>query len=200
MPTTRFEFVAGRLCLDFVNTLYNRNRNAPDDHLHDYASLVEWSQLAGTLARGASHRLLVRADSATGRAALQRARRLREAVAHLVLGDNTADHLAALNRELVAAGATTMRIRSTTSGLRWTWDPRVLAGVLAPVALSAAELLSTPHALARVHVCESDDGCGWLFPDETRAGTRRWCDMRTCGNRAKAKRHYARVRNRSPRR
>ena len=113
---------------------------------------------------------------------------------------NTADHLAALNRELVAAGATTMRVRSTTSGLRWTWDPRVLAGVLAPVALSAAELLSTPHALARVHVCESDDGCGWLFPDETRAGTRRWCDMRTCGNRAKAKRHYARVRNRSPRR
>jgi predicted RNA-binding Zn ribbon-like protein len=44
---------------------------------------------------------------------------------------------------------------------------------------------------ARVRMCEAPDGCGWLFYDETRNGTRRWCSMKDCGNRAKARRHYA---------
>ena len=37
-----------------------------------------------------------------------------------------------------------------------------------------------------------NDTCRWIFYDESRAGRRRWCDMATCGNRAKAQRHRAR--------
>lgn len=44
----------------------------------------------------------------------------------------------------------------------------------------------------RVRICESET-CRWLFYDESRSGRRRWCDMATCGNRAKARRHRARV-------
>jgi predicted RNA-binding Zn ribbon-like protein len=40
--------------------------------------------------------------------------------------------------------------------------------------------------------CADAKGCGWLFLDESRAGTRRWCSMGECGNRAKAHRHYLR--------
>jgi predicted RNA-binding Zn ribbon-like protein len=32
--------------------------------------------------------------------------------------------------------------------------------------------------------------CGWLFLDESRGKRRRWCDMKDCGNREKARRYY----------
>lgn len=44
----------------------------------------------------------------------------------------------------------------------------------------------------RVRCC-ADESCGLFFFDVTRSGTRRWCSMDACGNRAKARRHYARV-------
>ena len=56
---------------------------------------------------------------------------------------------------------------------------------------SLADLL-TSGDLARVQSC-GDPECGWLFVDASRAGSRRWCAMDGCGNRNKARRHYARV-------
>ncbi len=34
--------------------------------------------------------------------------------------------------------------------------------------------------------------CDWLFMHNSRNHSRRWCDMGSCGNRAKARRYYAR--------
>jgi predicted RNA-binding Zn ribbon-like protein len=45
----------------------------------------------------------------------------------------------------------------------------------------------------RIKVCASDT-CGWIFYDASRTSRRRWCDMATCGNRAKAARYRARGR------
>jgi len=45
----------------------------------------------------------------------------------------------------------------------------------------------------RARIC-ADDGCRWVFYDSSRTHQRRWCDMASCGNRAKAARHRARVR------
>jgi predicted RNA-binding Zn ribbon-like protein len=42
-------------------------------------------------------------------------------------------------------------------------------------------------------MCDGET-CYWLFYDVSRTGRRRWCDMATCGNRAKAARHRARAR------
>ena len=44
----------------------------------------------------------------------------------------------------------------------------------------------------RIRICDNDT-CRWVFYDTSRTGKRRWCDMATCGNRAKAARHRARV-------
>jgi len=60
------------------------------------------------------------------------------------------------------------------------------------VARSAAELL-TSQKLGRVKVC-AGEGCGWIFLDESRNGSRRWCDSRDCGNRERVRRHLARRR------
>jgi predicted RNA-binding Zn ribbon-like protein len=43
----------------------------------------------------------------------------------------------------------------------------------------------------RLRICANDD-CRWAFEDTSRAGRRRWCDMSSCGNAAKARRHRAR--------
>ncbi|MGQ9734572.1 MAG: CGNR zinc finger domain-containing protein [Candidatus Bipolaricaulia bacterium] len=43
--------------------------------------------------------------------------------------------------------------------------------------------------LQRVGEC-ADPRCGWLFLDRSRNRTRRWCDMKGCGNRAKVRRYY----------
>ncbi|MFI5616676.1 CGNR zinc finger domain-containing protein [Streptomyces sp. NPDC051567] len=47
----------------------------------------------------------------------------------------------------------------------------------------------------RIRACASDH-CVLRFYDVSRNGTRRWCSMAICGNRAKASRHYARTRER----
>lgn len=65
--------------------------------------------------------------------------------------------------------------------------------ILELVALSALSLLADPREMARIKTCPGDS-CGWMFLDETKNARRRWCCMETCGNRAKAARHYARGR------
>jgi predicted RNA-binding Zn ribbon-like protein len=45
----------------------------------------------------------------------------------------------------------------------------------------------------RVRRC-AHPACVLWFHDTSRGGARRWCSMETCGNRAKAGRHYARTR------
>jgi predicted RNA-binding Zn ribbon-like protein len=49
----------------------------------------------------------------------------------------------------------------------------------------------------RIRVCASNT-CLWIFYDASRTSRRRWCDMSTCGNRAKAARHRARSRSERP--
>jgi predicted RNA-binding Zn ribbon-like protein len=47
------------------------------------------------------------------------------------------------------------------------------------------------HDPSRLRVCASET-CRWVFVDRSPGGRRRWCEMRTCGNRAKVARHRAR--------
>jgi predicted RNA-binding Zn ribbon-like protein len=74
---------------------------------------------------------------------------------------------------------------------RWEWKcsrGEMIGWVLWPIALSAADLLAS-EKLGSVRRCAGDN-CAWLFLDESRNHSRRWCDMKICGNRQKARRHY----------
>lgn len=46
-------------------------------------------------------------------------------------------------------------------------------------------------ATERFRIC-ANGGCRWAFEDTSRGGRRRWCDMTTCGNRAKVRRYRTR--------
>ncbi len=65
------------------------------------------------------------------------------------------------------------------------------AGLMIPIVESAADALILGE-LARVRRC-ADPRCARVFFDGTKNAARRWCDMATCGNRAKAARHRARL-------
>jgi hypothetical protein len=54
-----------------------------------------------------------------------------------------------------------------------------------------ADLLTSPD-VARVRECDASN-CAWLFLDRSKNRTRRWCDMKVCGNRDKARRYRART-------
>ncbi len=58
--------------------------------------------------------------------------------------------------------------------------------------MSAFSIVADPRELGRIKTCPGDN-CGWMFVDETRNSRRTWCLMETCGNRAKAARHYRKV-------
>ena len=75
-------------------------------------------------------------------------------------------------------------------------EPIDLAQPLWPVVRSAADLL-TGSSLERVKRCPGE-GCGWLFLDTSRNGSRRWCDMSSCGNRARVRAFAARQRESCP--
>lgn len=198
------DVVAGRLCLDLANTLGGLRGHEAPEHLGTYDDLVAWAVAAGALdgERGAALVAEARRRPADAERALVEARALREAI-HGAVSARIAGHaprpadLDTLNAALARAlSRRRIACEGGDASLAWDADPAALDAPLWPVAASAADLLTSPRDLARVRVCGgAEEGrCGWLFVDETRSGTRRWCSMRDCGNRAKARRHYERTR------
>ncbi len=195
-----------RLCLDFSNTLEWHASNHPIEKLHSYGDLVSWAQGMELLTEDDGHELRREAKRRPDKATkvLRRAIALREAIYRVfsaVAGDRLPkdSDLTILNEELARAW---IRLQLTYKADNfvwgWTGGGTDLDRVLWPVARSAADLL-TSEERARVGQCADDRGCGWLFLDMSRNRSRRWCDMRDCGNRAKAKRHYYRKRGRNSR-
>ena len=187
------KLLAGRPCLDFVNTVDWRTSEAPVELLATYGDLLAWGRHAGLLAskEAAALRREAKRRPAAAAEVLVRARALREAVYGLAM--NGAAHGAALetlNAELARAPARS-RVEPAASGYEWAAAPEgpPLDRALWAIAWSAAGLL-TDGEVGRVKQC-AGPGCGWVFFDES--GRRRWCAMEDCGNRAKARRHYARA-------
>lgn len=201
-PETVYSFVGGDLSLDFTNTVSGwRDIHAFDrDKLISYADLVAWSRQAGILTPDESSELLALSSArpAEAAAALEKAFKLREAIHALFLSttkEEEPDHadLAEFN-ETLSAAMSRSRVTHGSEGFAWGWAPEEegLDRMLWPIARSAADLL-TSGDLKMVRSCDGDT-CGWLFIDASKNHSRRWCDMRDCGNRAKVHRHYQRKR------
>lgn len=191
------DLVGGRLSLDFVNS-EGEGRNGPPEWIGTYEDLVAWSVYAGGLEGELGRRLVERAggDPSGARRVRGRAVELREALYRLITatldGRPTSDEdRGTLTREVSAALG---HLNPEPSDPTWEWrfdDDDQLDRMLWPIARDAADLL-TSEELGRVKEC-SGPGCTWLFVDQSRNHSRRWCDMAVCGNRAKARRHYERT-------
>ncbi len=184
------------LCLDYANTRYWRGQETPTETLARLEDLIAWCARAGLLTEPAA-----RWRGPAPEALFAEAIVLRELIYRIFSAlaggaRSKAADLRALNRALAAAPA-----RSTIAerGVRYAWQvaSRSVAAtapqLLAPVLWSAADLLVGARR-GSVRQC-ANDSCRWLFLDDSRNGSRRWCAMSSCGNRAKARRHYLKHRS-----
>ncbi len=194
-----FVFVGERLWLDFVNS--DPAAGGPDA-LFDFDSLVHWLEAAAIVDpdRAAGMRRRAQQQPAGAAAALSDARRVRDALRPLAeRGERDAavrdDAVSEINRVLGrSAGTRRLELRTDGSFARaFVPGGDAFAGLMIPLVESAADALILGE-LARVRTCASA-ACRRVFFDGTKNGGRRWCDMATCGNRAKAARHRARKRH-----
>jgi len=186
-------------CLDFVNTVHSWLEPQPREYLESYSDLLRWAVDEGVLPRVRARRLRRLAESRPDQAqrVLARARELRAAMhglfAAVAAGRSPgAGDVAALNAALDRTLPRRL-LRVSASGARWDWvgADEDLESLLWPVIVSASELLIDGD-LARIKACPSPDGCGWLFLDTSKNGSRRWCSMKMCGGTVKARRYYRR--------
>jgi len=198
---SEFEYSSGSLCLDLANTWEDRS-DPESDRLKGYGDLLDWAHGAGVVSERERGELLKLAhtEAAKSFGVFRTAHELRDTVFGLCSA--TAAGEKAPVREVAALNAalqTVPRQRLCCEGAccEWEWPAGKpdLRQVLWPVIQSAADLVTSPD-VSRIRECGAPD-CNWLFIDRSRGGRRRWCDMSTCGNRAKARRYYERHRRNS---
>lgn len=196
----KLKLLGGELCLDFANTAGWHDSDKPQEWLNTYSDLMLWSKHVGILTDREAQKLIDRASKRRSEAKtiLEKGIELREAIYRIfssLIGRNEPkdEDLSILNAFLSDAMGKSRVIR-TREGFSWGFhtDKDSFDWVLYPIVRSAAELLASDK-LERVKKC-SGRYCGWLFLDMSRNRSRRWCDMKDCGNREKAKRHYHRKR------
>jgi predicted RNA-binding Zn ribbon-like protein len=190
-----YKAVAGRVSLDFVNTISWPGTERAHEWLDRPANVVAWAAAVGVLGdEDAEH---VRAALAADPTKAQRSLRVLHAV-RADLGDvltplahGRQPEVSAVERLNKLLARTAPRRRVDPQLLAWTWQPhRELDDIADVLVYDAADVLTaTDHS--RLGYCA---GCDWLFLDTTRNRSRRWCDMGDCGSRDKATRYYHRHR------
>lgn len=140
-------------------------------------------------------------DTADATRVLQRAVEVREAIFRIfkaVAEDELPEDgdLVTLS-QMVAEAQQHARIVPGVGEFRWDWVDKAydLDCMLWPIVRSAADYLVSDD-LDTVRVCASDS-CNWLFIDTSKNHSRRWCNMKSCGNREKARRFYTRKKSSS---
>jgi predicted RNA-binding Zn ribbon-like protein len=188
--------LGGALCLDFVNTIDPRLGPGPaTEYLTDYQALLTWGHHAGCIDAPSQTRLrrLSRQRQTDARREFERALELRELLHRVFVavsqgGEPSPTDLDTLNT-VDCSARQTCRLGWTEQGLSVEPTFRTLGSILAPILLSAVDVLQGP-LVASVRECPGADDCGWLFLDTTKNHSRTWCRSDGCGARVKMRRRY----------
>ena len=196
-----FRCPGGALCLDFCNSGQNAREPSGTECIAGFRDLVDWLEAAEAISRDQAGRLR-RAAAASPRAAAQvwgRAIKFREALFRVLNaraegGAIAREDLSTIEAEHARA-ASFARLSRTGGAYRWSLDPSAAAldAALQPLVESAVSLL-TSTKLERLRRC-GNSTCYWLFIDETKNHSRRWCEMASCGNVVKVRRHREKARS-----
>jgi len=189
---------ADDLFVTFANTL-SFTRGRPTDALPDTDALLRWLHAKGLISdrARASEAGRLRRDADEAERRLARFRHLRT-VLHEIAGEVdesgrvSPERLRDLNH-ILRHGLHYHQLHMETGATRYAFAQvgDRLDQARATIAASLARFLAGEDP-QRLRVC-GNPGCRELFIDRSPTGRRRWCEMRTCGNRAKAARHRARA-------
>jgi predicted RNA-binding Zn ribbon-like protein len=196
-----FDLVGGSLCLDLINTLDNRfDPGRQKELLPTYKELLAFSVQSNVIAPKQAQQLARRAEQHRKNAAIAHREliRLREClnrifralIANTTPAQPDLHELNSFIQDALAhmsltqyAGSLVLDLPNPESDLKFLqWS----------VARSAADLLTSDDA-HWLRLCD----CDWFFVDRSRNHSRKWCDMKICGNREKVRRFYARARTKS---
>ena len=191
-----FELIAGDASLDFVNTLDWRFRESGTEELiGSYGELIEFCERAGVLTAKQARGLRREVSTSAGEKVSRAARELREAAAEFFYSEleerkPSAATISTLER-IFKETRQRQRLRRNDDRLLWDWPEGETAPEL-PLWMLAlrVEALMTSERLQALKECGNRE-CRWLFLDTSKNHTRRWCDMKICGNRMKARRFKA---------
>jgi len=195
-----FDFEAGDLSLDFANTKNWHASENPEELLNNYNDFVDWGVQAKLISVEAARRLRQQARGQPDKyaAVLEHAIELREAIytifSRRYAGKPIPENDLHILNSAVRQAMSHLHLVPVEGKMKWDWmsEGNSVDLTLWSVARSAAELLTSEKA-DRVRECEDDRGCGYLFIDQSKNRSRRWCSMDSCGNRAKARRHYTKI-------
>lgn len=187
------EAVDAARVLAFVNTLSGRPTPAPVERLVSYDALLDWAREQHLLPAAAAERLAGEARRRPQQASgvLGRAKTLREALNGLMAaidsGQKPAPAVLTTISDALAAAYANARLVPHDGALQWVASADDdLERVVWEIGRAAGRLVVSPR-LARIRACAAAD-CGWWFLDDTKNRSRRWCDMKICGNREKLRR------------
>jgi predicted RNA-binding Zn ribbon-like protein len=181
------------LFIDFANTLHFHD-GVPDDRVAAADALRAW-----LVERSLAAPDVPLAGMERAMPAFRELRSLIHDVTERLVADErpSTRQVQRLNRVL-RDGLHYHRLQPTDDGSRFTVGQvgDQLDQARSAIAGSLAHFVAD-HDVDRLRICASDD-CRWRFVDRSPAGRRRWCDMRTCGNRAKVAAHRERARRSVP--
>jgi len=187
------ESVDAERVLAFVNTLSSRPTETPVERLVSYEALVEWAREQHLVSAAAAERLAAEGKRHPHQAAnvLNRAKEFREALNGLAeaIEKQRQPNAAVLDTisDYLAAAYANGRLVPHDGGLQWVASAEdALERILWEIGRGAGRLILSPR-LSKIRACAASD-CGWWFVDDTKNHSRRWCDMKLCGNREKVKR------------
>jgi predicted RNA-binding Zn ribbon-like protein len=184
--------------IDFVNTPLDGDTGAATEIVRLSEVLAGSLVRAGVLAAQDAVDLLARAHPGELRSLLDEAISLRRSLRSVLQSFTSGDHPSAMQLDALSAALAKRRaelqLAMEDGRLRWVaTSPDPLDQALALISTQATELLTSAEHLSRVRACDGVN-CGRFFMDRTKNRSGRWCEMRSCGNRAKARRFYARRR------
>ena len=187
------EAVDAARVLAFVNTLSGRPTAGPVERLVSYDALLDWAREQHLLPAAAAERLAgeARRHPQQASAVLGRAKTFREALNGLMtaidIGQKPAPAVLTTISDALAAAYANARLVPHDSALQWVASADDdLERVVWEIGRAAGRLVVSPR-LGRIRACAAAD-CGWWFLDDTKNRSRRWCDMKICGNREKLRR------------
>jgi predicted RNA-binding Zn ribbon-like protein len=191
-------FYGGNLSLDFLNTVYDRHQESLEGYLNNYLDLITWTHIAGAISDVQKERLLqiCREKQRKAHQIYKDAIQLREGMYELVVSMIDRDEVSPVDIQLInqwlSKAFSNLQLTRLDNHfvLDWKKENFGLESVLWPILRSFTDLV-TSEDRDRIKQCSN---CGWLFVDNSKNRSRRWCSMEVCGNRVKVRRYARKTR------
>lgn len=191
---SRFDLDGNNPALDFVNTVEYRNTEKKIEWITSYTDSLCWAEKVSILTMAQVSILSEKTDLSKASGLLDKIYEYREILYNILSAViKSGSNLQEAKREfnlLYKSVCREIEISEDSAGFLWRYPEveKEPLGFLQPVIQEAADLLVSGN-LGRLKKC-SDPECGWLYYDTSKNNSRRWCCMKTCGNRAKVNKFY----------